>query len=91
MMFVCVATRLGFIKQLMFRYRDVRIGFLTFALGLTSVWKYEAHKFGLCEVPVDLPNASVVVIVVEPTTTADIGIEDAAGGCGSALEHRNTR
>lgn len=57
------------------------MGLVTFTLGLASAWGYDAHTFGVWEVPVDLPEASNAVIAVEPVTRAEMGW-GGSGSCG---------
>lgn len=56
----------------MFKYKNVRVGLITFTIGLTVVWSSDATKFGIWEIPVDLPEASDTVIIVQPFTKSEI-------------------
>jgi hypothetical protein len=61
------------IQTSMFQYRQIRIGLITFALGLATVWSFDVREFGICEVPVDIPEASDTITVVKAVTKKEIG------------------
>jgi hypothetical protein len=51
----------------MFKYRQIRVALMAFALGLSSVWFVRGIVDGLLEPPVQLPDVeSIDVIIVNP-------------------------
>jgi len=74
----------------MFRYQQIRIALLTFALGLASVWLINGSRYGLIEVPVNLPQTkSGEVIVVFPRYSSEIPHDVGASGGGGRNEDRH--
>ena len=66
----------------MLKYRTARIGLITFTIGLSSVWSSDAARFGVREVPLEIPKTKSGTIVVRPA----VGVENISPGGGYTLE-----
>ena len=76
----------------MFRYQQIRMALLTFALGLASVWFIYGSKNGLIEVPVNLPQTkSGEVMVVFLKFKSEMGCCISAGGGGHTDEESRSK
>jgi hypothetical protein len=49
-------SRSGYIVFVVFKYRNIRIGLIAFALGFASVWGSDAYRLGVREARVKVPE-----------------------------------